>query len=235
MAAVTPEVKALTFDVFGTVVDWRAGVVREGRALRLDVDWPPFADDWRRLYRPTLERVIRGELPWATFDELQRLMLDQVLADHLVDGLTEEEKAHLSTVWRRLDPWPDAAPGLSRLKERFVVAALSNGSMWQLICLAKHGRLPWDAIISVELFHAYKPDPRVYLGAAELLQLPPEQVMMVAAHVYDLRAARSNGMRTAFVARPAEWGPDVAAEQPEPGEFDVVASSFEDLATQLGA
>ena len=229
------EVTALVHDVFGTVVDWRSGVVREGRALRPGVDWPAFADDWRRLYRPTLERVIRGELPWATFDELQRLMLDQVLADRHVEGLTEDEKASLSTVWRRLDPWPDAAPGLSRLKERFVVAALSNGSMWQLICLAKHGRLPWDAIISVELFHAYKPDPRVYLGAAELLQQPPEQVLMVAAHVYDLRAARSNGLRTAFVARPAEWGPDAAPEQPEPGEFDLVAGTFEDLAAQLGA
>jgi 2-haloacid dehalogenase len=230
-----PDIKALTFDVFGTVVDWRSAIVREGKALRADVDWGSFADAWRRLYRPTIERVTRGEMPWATFDELQRLMLEQVLEGCRVAGLTEDRKTRLSTVWQRLDPWPDVAPGLLRLKERFVVCALSNGSVWQLISLAKHGRLPWDAIFSVELFRAYKPDARVYLGACELLQLRPEQVMMVAAHVYDLQAAKANGLRTAFVSRPDEWGTGAGAEQPEAGEFDLHASSLENLASQLGA
>ena len=230
----TADVQALAFDVFGTVVDWRSAIVREGQALRSDVDWTSFADDWRRLYRPTIDRVTAGELPWASFDELQRSMLGQVVAEHGVP-LTEAEKARLAAVWRRLDPWPDAVPGLTRLRERFVVCALSNGSVWQLIRLAKHGRLPWDAIFSVELFHAYKPDPRVYKGAVELLQLPAAEVMMVAAHVYDLQAAKANGMRTAFVARPLEWGPGAAAERAEPGEFDLVAGDFEDLASQLGA
>ena len=229
------DVAALTFDVFGTVVDWRSAIVREGRALLPDADWPVLADAWRKLYRPALERVTRGEAPWATFDDLQAEMLEQVLAEHGVAGLAAGQKAELSTVWRRLEPWPDAVPGLTRLKERFVICALSNGSVWQLISLAKYGRLPWDAIFSVELFHAYKPDPRVYLGAAELLQLAPERVMMVAAHVYDLQAAKANGMRTAFVARPHEWGPSSGAEAASRAEFDVVASDFEDLAAQLGA
>lgn len=193
MAAIAgSEIKALTFDVFGTVVDWRSAIVREGQALG-EHDWAAFADDWRRLYRPTLERVIKGEMAWASFDELQRSMLEDVLEAHHFSGLSEEQKARFSTVWRRLDPWPDAIPGLQRLKERFVVCALSNGSMSQLISLAKHGGLPWDAILSVELFQAYKPDPRVHLGAINLLQLPAREVMMVAAHVYDLRPAAANG------------------------------------------
>jgi 2-haloacid dehalogenase len=230
----TNDIKALTFDVFGTVVDWRSAIIREGKGLLPDADWPVLADEWRRLYRPTLARVVSGELPWATFDALEHQMLEQVLATHSI-SLAPEHMASLATVWRRLDPWPDVVTGLTRLKERYAICALSNGSMWQLLCLAKHGRVPWDAIISVELFHTYKPDPRVYLGAAELLQLEPSEVMMVAAHTYDLQAARSNGLRTAFVARPHEWGPGASAEQPAPGEFDHVATSFEDLAGQLGA
>jgi 2-haloacid dehalogenase len=162
-------------------------------------------------------------------------MLEQVLAEQPGHGLTEPQRARLSTVWERLDPWPDAVAGLARLKERFVVCALSNGSMWQLIQLARHGRLPWDAVLSVELFGAYKPDPLVYTGAVELLQLRPAEALMVAAHLYDLRAARANGLRTAFVARPLEWGAAVGAEQPEPGEFDLVAADFLDLAVQLAA
>ena len=229
------DIKALAFDVFGTVVDWRSAIIREGSALRADVDWPSLADEWRKLYRPTIERVTSGKLPWATFDELQRLMLEHVLDARQVGGLSQDQKTQLSTVWQRLDPWPDAEPGLTRLKSRFVVCTLSNGSVWQLISLAKHGRLPWDGVFSVELFHAYKPDPRVYLGACELLQLPPGQVLMVAAHVYDLQAAKANGLRTAFVSRPDEWGPNTGAEQLNAGEFDVTARDFEDLASQLGA
>jgi 2-haloacid dehalogenase len=160
-------------------------------------------------------------------------MLEQVLAEYGITELTDAQKLDLSYVWRRMEPWADAAPGLVRLKERFVICALSNGSVWQLIQLARYGKLPWDSVFSVELFKAYKPDPRVYLGACELLQLPPEQVMMVAAHVYDLRSARDNGMKTAFVVRPQEWGPNGSAEDYQPGEFDVVANDFLDLAEQL--
>jgi 2-haloacid dehalogenase len=226
-------VKALTFDVYGTVVDWRRAIVREGGALRPSLDWEQLADAWRGLYRPTLDRVTRGELPWSPFDDLQRLMLDQVLERFGVLDVSEAERFELAGVWARLDPWPDAVPGLTRLKRRFVVCALSNGSVWQLVSLAKRAGLPWDLILSVEMFHAYKPDPRVYQGAVELLQCRPLEAMMVAAHVYDLRAARDVGMRTAFVARPLEWGPDATAEQPEPGEFDILARDFSDLADQL--
>ena len=189
---------------------------------------------FRSRFRPTIDAVTRGERPWESFDALQRWMLDRVLEQHGAADVPERDREQLSTVWRRLDPWPDAVEGIQRLKQRRVVCALSNGSVWQLIQLARWGNLAWDGILSVELFHAYKPDPRVYLGAAELLQLEPAQVMMVAAHVYDLRAARSNGMKTAFVARPHEWGLDAVAETPEDGEFDIIASDFLDLAEQLG-
>jgi 2-haloacid dehalogenase len=132
-----------------------------------------------------------------------------------------------------MDPWPDAVSGLLRLKRRFIITPLSNGSMRQLVGIARHAVLPWDLVLSVELFHAYKPDPRIYRGAIELLQLQPAEVLMVAAHTYDLRAARAEGMQTAFVGRPQEWGPDGSAEAYEPGEFDLVVRDFEDLATQL--
>ena len=235
MRTVVPTVRALAFDIFGTVVDWRGAIVREGRTLRTDGDWGSLADDWRRLYRPTIEAVTRGDAPWATFDELQRRMLDQVLDRHGLGGLTDAERTELASVWRRMPPWPDVVAGLARLRERFVVCALSNGSMAQLVALAKFGGLTWDAVLSVELFRAYKPDPRVYLGAAELLQLSPGEVMMVAAHPYDLEAARENGMRTAFVRRPLEWGADARAESVEGAGFDLLAVDFLDLAAQLGA
>ena len=228
-------VKALTFDVYGTVVDWRSAILGEGSALRPSLDWAQLADAWRGLYRPTLGRVTRGELAWSPFDHLQRVMLDQVLERSGVSDVTDAERAQLTGVWGRMDSWPDAVPGLNRLKRQFVVCALSNGSVWQLVSLAKRAGLPWDLILSVEMFHAYKPDPRVYQGAAELLQCRPAEVMMVAAHAYDLRAARDVGLRTAFVVRPLEWGPHATAELPEPGEFDLVARDFMDLADQLAA
>ena len=161
-------------------------------------------------------------------------MLEQVLARQPGHDLTEPQRA-CRTVWERLDAWPDAVAGLARLEERFVACALSNASLWRLIQPAKHGRLPWDAVLSVELFGAYKPDPRVSTGAVELLQLRPAEALMVAAQLYDLRATRANGLRTAFVAHPLEWGPEVGAEQPEPGEFDLVAADFLDPASQVAA
>jgi 2-haloacid dehalogenase len=233
-------VKALVFDVFGTVVDWRSTVIREGEALGrangLTVDWPRFADEWRLDgYVAGMERVRRGELPWMKVDQLHRRKLDELLDTYRVRGLAEAEVEHLNRVWHRLTPWPDAVPGLARLKERFVIAPLSNGDVALLTDLAKTRKLPWDCILSSELFRTFKPDPRVYLGAADLLGLPPSAVLMVAAHVGDLRAARSCGLRTAFVPRQLEWGPDGRTEPAPAPTFDLVAADFVDLAAKLGA
>jgi 2-haloacid dehalogenase len=226
-------VRALTFDVFGTVVDYRSTIIREGAAIDASVDWGGLCDAWRKLYQPSLDKVRKGELPWTKLDDLERLALEQVLTEQGI-GLDEAQKKHLNDVWSRLDAWPDAARGLQRLKSKYVLCTLSNGSVHQMVGTAKHAGLPWDLILCSEVFRAYKPDSRTYLGAVELLQLQPAEVMMVAAHVYDLRAARSHGLRTAFVSRPLEWGPQGQGDMAEPGEFDVVATDFVDLASQLG-
>ena len=232
-------VQALVFDVFGTVVDWRGTVIREGEALGrrhgLTVDWPRFADEWRREgYVEAITRIRRGEVAWEVVDVLHRRMLDELLARHGVPGLPEAEVEHFNRVWHRLAPWPDAVPGLARLKQHYIIAPLSNGNMALLTNMARHAGLPWDCILSAELFGAYKPDPAVYRGAARLLGLPPEHLLMVAAHGGDLRAAGALGLRTAFVARPLEHGPGRAPETPDPS-VDVVAGDFLDLADQLGA
>ena len=231
-------VEALTFDVFGTVVDWRSTVIREGRELgrakALDVDWPAFADAWRDGYGPAMHRVRSGELPWKTIDELHRLILDELLDQFGITGLDEAEKDNLNRVWHRLDPWPDAVEGLTRLKSRYVVASLSNGNVALLVNMAKHGGLPWDAVLSAELAGQYKPDREVYLKAADLLGLEPAAVMMVAAHKGDLRAAAKAGLRTGFVPRPQER-PNRQIDLSVDGEFDVNATDFVDLARKLGA
>jgi len=231
-------IKALAFDVFGTVVDWRSTVIREGRALGtakgLDVDWAAFADAWRDGYGPAMNRVRNGELPWKTIDELHRLILDGLLERFAITGLDEAEKDDLNRVWHRLDPWPDAVEGLTRLKSRFIIASLSNGNVALLVNMAKHGGLPWDAVLSAELAGRYKPDREVYLKAADLLGLEPAAVMMVAAHKGDLRAAAKAGLRTAFVPRPRER-PNRQIDLSVDGEFDVSATDFVDLASKLGA
>lgn len=231
-------VKALAFDVFGTVVDWRSTVIREGRALGrakgLDVDWAVFADAWRDGYGPAMNRVRTGELPWKTIDELHRLILDGLLERFAITGLDEAAKDDLNRVWHRLDPWPDAVEGLTRLKSRFIIASLSNGNVALLVNMAKHGGLPWDAVLSAELAGRYKPDREVYLKAADLLGLEPDAVMMVAAHKGDLRAAAKAGLRTAFVPRPRER-PNRQIDLSVDGEFDVSAEDFVDLASKLGA
>lgn len=231
-------VKALAFDVFGTVVDWRGSIIDEGaafdKARGTEVDWGRFAGAWRAKYRPSMDRVRRGELPWTNLDALHRLSLDELLDEFGIAGLDEAGVDHLNRVWHRLRPWPDAVPGLTRLRERFVLATLSNGNVALLVNMAKRAGLPWDCILSAELVRAYKPDQVVYESAAALLGLAPDEVMMVAAHPDDLRAAAGAGLRTAFVPRPLEWGPDrppPAADLP----FDVVAADFLDLATRLGA
>lgn len=233
-----PEVEALLFDVFGTVVDWRGGVIREGEALGkekgLEVDWPAFADAWRGGYRPSMRRVRNGEIPWTNLDALHRASLEELLEEFGVTGLTEEEKDNLNRVWHRLDPWPDSVPGLARLKRRHIIAPLSNGNVALLTNMAKRAGLPWDLILSAELARHYKPDREAYLKSVELLGLLPEKVMMVAAHPDDLDAAAEAGLRTAYIHRPLEFGPGKEPELPEP-VFDYLATDLEDLAEQLGA
>jgi 2-haloacid dehalogenase len=223
--------EALVFDVFGTVVDWRTSVIRAAKAAGIEGDGGAFADAWRREgYLQPLVAVVRGERPWAPVDGLMRATLDD-LAPRF--GLGHADLDALADVWRRLDPWPDAVAGLTRLRERRTVGPLSNGGFAQLTAMARHARLPWDCIISTDLFRSYKPDPACYRGAVELLGLPPEQVMLVAAHPADLRAARSCGLQAAYVPRPLEWGPDgPTPEAPDP-DFEVVATDFVDLAAQL--
>lgn len=233
-----PDLKALIFDVFGTVVDWRSSVVREGETLGrqkgFDVDWAAFADAWRGRYAPSMDRVRRGEIPWTKLDDLHRASLEELLDEFGIEGLTDAEEDHFNRLWHRLDPWPDAVEGLTRLKRRYVIAPLSNGNVALLTNMAKRAGLPWDLIISAELVRHYKPDPETYLMAPELLGLRPEQVMMVAAHVNDLHAARQNGLLTAYVPRPLEFGPGKGADPPDP-RFDLVAKDFVELAEKLGA
>jgi 2-haloacid dehalogenase len=227
-------IHALVFDVFGTVVDWYGSIVAEVARTKLPADAARFALDWRAGYEPAMQEVRSGALPWTNIDALHRRILDRLLAARSI-SLPPGELEALNRVWHRLDPWPDAAGGLARLKERFIVATLSNGNLSLLVDLARHGGLVWDAVLSAELFNHYKPDPEVYRGAARLLGLAPAQVLMVAAHPSDLRAAAACGLRTAYVPRPLERGPGGALAPSEPGEFDVTAADFNALATRLGA
>lgn len=232
-------VKALAFDVFGTVVDYRGTIIAEGRELNatkgLAVDWAAFADAWRAQYRPNMERVARGELPWTNLDALHRLALDELLAQYGVTSLHEDEIIHLNRVWHRLAPWPDAVPGLTRLRKKFILTTLSNGNVALLVDMAKHAGLPWDLILSAELVRAYKPDPRTYQMTYGLLGMEPGEVMLVAAHPGDLRSARIHGLKTCLVPRPFEHGPDAIPEAAGDGEFDLTATDFGELARQLGA
>jgi len=230
-------VKALVFDVFGTVVDWRGSIIREGMALgrskRLKVDWPAFADAWRAGYRPAMARVRSGELPWTKIDDLHRMILDDLLKRFQLGRISEEEVDHLNRVWHRLKPWPDARAGLAKLKRKHVIATLSNGNVALLTNMAKHAKLPWDCILSAEVMRHYKPDPETYLGAAGLLGVKPGELMMVAAHKDDLHAARACGLKTAFVPRPREYGPQAKPDVSREPAFDLHARDFNDLARQL--
>jgi len=231
-------VKALAFDVFGTVVDWRSSIIRECEALGkrkgMIRDWARFADEWRRGYAPAMNLVRKGELPWTNIDTLHRMVLDRLLSEFEIEDLTEEEKDDLNRAWHRLSPWPDSVRGMERLRTRFVVASLSNGNVSLLVDMAKNAGLPWDCVLSSELARHYKPDREVYLMAATLLGLEPDEVMMTAAHRDDLEAARSFGLKTAFISRPLEFGTERKADTASQGEFDVVAESIIDLAQKLG-
>jgi 2-haloacid dehalogenase len=234
----TAGVKALVFDTFGTVVDWRSSVAAEVAALAkqkgLAVDGARFADAWRAGYGPSMNRVRSGELPWTRLDALHRMTLDRILVEFKMEGLSEGEKASLNRAWHRLRPWPDAVSGLTRLKKKFTIAPLSNGNISLMTDLAKHGGLPWDVILGAELVRHYKPDREVYQSAADILDLQPAEVMMVAAHLGDLRAAKSVGLKTAFVTRPFEFGPTGKPDLAADASVDVSATDFIDLARQLG-
>jgi 2-haloacid dehalogenase len=231
----TPE--ALVFDVFGTVVDWRGSIIEEGNVFGtrhgLQVDWAAFADDWRAAYQPAMQEVRSGALPWTSLDGLHRRVLDRLLVARGI-ALKEADAAELNRVWHRLRPWPDSVAGLTRLKRRYVIATLSNGNVSLLINMAKNAGLPWDAVLSAELFQHYKPDPEVYLGAARLLGVTPRKLMMVAAHPSDLRAAAACGLRTAYVDRPLERGPGGLREPWQANQFDLVADNLDQLAERLG-
>lgn len=232
------EVRALTFDIFGTTVDWRSGIVREARRVgernRVQANWEQLADAWRALYVPYMNRVRLAELEWTNFDRLHRLSLDQVLRDIGAEGFDAAARDELTRAWERLPAWPDAGTGLTRLATRFTVATLSNGTRSQQTALVRFAGLPFQRIVSAEDFRHYKPDAEVYLGAASALGLEPSQVMMVAAHKADLRGAQNAGLRAAFVERPLEKGAGRGADLLPDPDADLQATDFLDLASKLG-
>ncbi len=231
-------VKALTFDVFGTVVDWRSSIAREAEALLApeghDLDWAAFADAWRARYQPAMEQVRSGARPFTKLDVLHRENLEGVLQSFDVSGLSEAELDHLNRAWHRLTPWPDAVEGLTRLKSKYVLATQSNGNVALMVNMAKNAGLPWDVILGAEVCQAYKPMPEAYRRAADLLGLRPDECMMTAAHNDDLKAAAACGFKTAFVARPGEKGPNQTIDLEAAPGMDIAATSFIDLADKLG-
>jgi 2-haloacid dehalogenase len=230
-------IRALTFDTYGTVVDWRTSVLGELRALAerktLTLDCVQFLDDWRAAYRPGMDKVNSGETAWTTVDAIYRRRLEELLATYGITVLTTDEIDTLARVWWRLRPWPDAIPGIHRLKRRYLVTPLSNASFIGMVELARFAGLPWDCIITAENARCYKPRPEVYRTAISLLGLRPEDVMMVAAHNYDLMAARAEGMATAFVPRPLEYGSGQRSDLKAESGWDIIAENFEDLAARM--
>ncbi len=230
-------VKALFFDVFGTLMDWRTSIAREAQAIlsRLghEIDWLAFADAWRGEYQPAMEEIRSGRAPFAKLDVLHRKNLDRILPRFGITALPEETAQNLNLAWHRLDAWPDVAPGLARLKKRFRLAPVSNGNISLMVDLARRNGFPWDAILGAEIAGDFKPKPRVYLSSAEAFDLAPADCMMVAAHSNDLKAAAALGLATAHVARPDEYGPDTGESAPKV-PVDFAATSLDHLATQLG-
>jgi 2-haloacid dehalogenase len=236
---VADTIKALVFDVFGTCTDWRGSIIREleavGQSTGLTADWPAFADEWRREgYIRGIARIRAGETAYASSDDLFQRKLEELLPKYGVAGLTPAQVVDLAHAWRRLDPWPDTVPGLQRLKQKFVIAPLSNGTFATLTLMAKRAGMPWDCIISTELRQTFKPEREAYLLASTLLELEPDQVMLVAAHESDLKGAQTAGLHTAHIPRPLEWGPNAAPLPPSDPAWDFVAPDFSSLASQLG-
>ena len=231
-------IKALTFDTYGTVVDWRTSMLTElrsfGASQGLSIDWTRLLDEWKACYRPGMDRVNRGEWPWTTVETIYRRGLE-ALAPAYGLRLGASDLDTLTRAWWRLSPWPDAVPGLHRLRARYIIAPLSNASFAGMVHLAKFAQLPWDCIVTAENARLYKPRPEVYRTALTLLGMEPHDVMMVAAHNYDLRAARALGMQTAFVPRPLEYGPGQTTDLAAEDSWDVVATDFPALAAALAA
>ena len=231
-------IRALTFDVFGTVVDWRSSIAREAEAMLAPkghaLDWGAFANAWRRQYQPAMDVVRSGKRGYVAMDVLHREMLDVALEQYGVSDLDATEKHRLSMGWRRLDPWPDTIEGMTRLKAERAVVALSNGNIALVLSMAKRAGIPWDTILGAELVGTYKPDPAIYDSAPRYLDLAPQQIMMVACHPWDLDAAKTRGLKTAYVHRPTEWGPGKERPVPVAGTYDVVCGSFVELAEVLG-
>ena len=231
------DVKAILFDVFGTVVDWRGSLIDElsawGSGRLPGADWTGLVDAWRGAYAPSMDRVRRGALPWTTLDALHLATLQEIGPRFGVEGLTAAELDWLNRGWHRLRPWPDSVAGLRRLHARFILGPLSNGNVALLVDMARYSGLPWDVIMSAEVFRHYKPDPETYLGACEMLGLAPGQVMLCAAHNYDLAAAQRLGLRTAFIPRPTEYGPLQVRDLAAQGEWDLVAADLVGIADSL--
>lgn len=231
------DIRALIFDVFGTLVDWRTSINREVRTilspLGISIDWNTFADQWRAQYEPAMEEVRSGRLPFSKLDSLHRRNLDVVLKNSGLDGIDERTRANLNLAWHRLDAWPDVRPGLARLRVKFRIAPCSNGNISLMVDLARRNELVWDAILGAELARDYKPKPEVYLSAAAAFDCAPAETMMVAAHSSDLAAAAATGLRTAFVARPDEFGAG-KGERAAAVAVDVSAASLAELADALG-
>jgi 2-haloacid dehalogenase len=234
-ASLDPLPAVLAFDVFGTVVDWYGSIEREVASLGLGIDAGAFALAWRAGYQPAMARVRSGELGWTKIDALHRVILDDIVERFgVADRLDEAARRSLNLAWHRLDPWPDAVEGLGRLRQRFKLCTLSNGNLGLLADMARRAALPWDLILSAEVFRHYKPDPETYLGVCDVFDIEPARMMLVAAHHDDLAAARACGCRTAFVERPLEFGPNVASDTAPRAGNDLHALDFRDLARQLG-
>ncbi len=225
--------KVLAFDVFGTVVDWHGSITREAESLIPGIDGDTFASAWRAGYKPAMADVRSGKLGWTKIDDLHRLILDRILEDFGND-LSEEKRRHLNRAWHRLDAWPDTVAGMTRLKSRFMLTTLSNGNLGLLANMAKNAGLPWDLLLSAEVFRHYKPDPETYLGVAEMFDIQPSEVMLVAAHEDDLDAAKACGLQTAFVERPLEYGSGKAAAKGDLTRFTYASTDLNDLARQMG-
>lgn len=232
-------ITTVIFDVYGTVVDWRAGVIAEAQALGErkgieGVDWAAFTDAWKDAYRPAMDEVNAGKRPWTTNDVLQRQRLDAIVEEFAIQGLSEADKDGLNRAWHRLPPWPDAVGGLVRIKARHPIGAFSNGSFYLLANMARHSGLPWDFILSADNFRTYKPAPGIYLGTIELLGGEAERILLVAAHNYDLVNARKHGMKTAYVCRKTMFGPDQDRDLEAEDDWDIVTDSIEGAADALG-